>query len=218
MFTKQEIKDRWAVKQAAGAKADIHLALEIANASLFDKTNWDGSPYITHPLTAAFNNTQSNTKQIIGILHDVVEDTDWTLQDLRDVGFWDEVIDGIDGVTARDGEPYFDFLVRCGRSGTFSIDVKLKDLDHNTKKNRTKDVGIHERGFWKEKAYNISYFYLVAIKKGQIEPGTPMLDFIKSEPEYTKDPHIVNNLMDMFSTETGRLDARSTPAPQMPRI
>lgn len=213
MFTKQQVKDAWAVRRVKGEKAGFKLALEIANTSLFDETTWGGGDYILHPLTVAFNNTDSITKRIIAVLHDVVEDTDWTLDDLREMGFSERVLIGVDAVTSRDDEPYFDFVVRCGQSGVDAIDVKLKDLDHNTKKNRAKAIDPKPFHVLKEKAYNISYFYLVAIKKGEIEPGTPIMDFIRQQPEYTAAPAVVNQLMGTFSSETQRLPV---PPPAQP--
>jgi CRISPR/Cas system-associated exonuclease Cas4 (RecB family) len=164
----------------------------------------------------AFNNTNSVHKQIIGILHDVVEDTDWTLDDLRILGFSDRIVDGVDVVTKRDGEKYFEFVVRCGLSGMDAIDVKLNDLDHNSKKNRGAEIALSEKSIQKEKAYNISYFYLVALKRGEIEPGTSMLDYIKTEQNYVSHPAIVNELMDLFSSDTRRLPLSTDPPPPKP--
>lgn len=205
MFTKEQVKEAWAIRRAQGEQAGFKLALEIANTSLFDETTWDGGDYILHPLTVAFNNTDSLTKRIIAVLHDVVEDTDWTLGELKEMGFSDRVIAGVDAVTCREDEKYFDFIIRCGLSGEDAIDVKLKDLDHNTKKNRAKAIDPKPFHVLKEKAYNISYFYLVAIKTGEIEPGTPIMDFIRQQPEYTGAPKVVNELMNMFSSERARL-------------
>lgn len=205
MFTKEEIIDRWAQKRSEGVKPDIHLALTIANSSLFDKKTRDGRPYILHPLIVGFDNTKSPNKQIIGVLHDVVEDTNWTLDDLRGLGFSKKIITGIDGITKREGEKYLDFIVRCGLAGEYAIDIKLNDLDHNTKKNRSQEIVFSEKNVSKEKVYNISYFYLVAIKQGKIEPGTSILEYLKKEPKYVSKPATANELLDMFSSETDRL-------------
>ena len=70
---------------------------------------------------------------------------------------------------------------------------------------RTLGIDPEEYHVWKQKAYNVSLYYLLAVKNGDIEPGTPMMDFIKNQPELTRAPAIVNELMDRFSDEAERL-------------
>ncbi|GJL86165.1 MAG: hypothetical protein DHS20C02_19400 [Micavibrio sp.] len=217
-FTKEEIKARWAKKRAptrrkAAQKAGFALALEIANNALFDVKTRDGEAYILHPLAVAFNNTNSISKHTIGVLHDVVEDSDWTLEDLREVGFSDRIIQGVDAVTKRSGELYFDFIERCGQAEEDGIDIKLKDLDHNSKANRNPSAMPTAKQSLKQRIYNVSYYYLVGIKTETINPGTPMLDFLLSHQAYAADPISSNELL-----EKGSSDARRLPTPESPHI
>jgi (p)ppGpp synthase/HD superfamily hydrolase len=73
---------------------------------------------------------EGDEARIAAVLHDLVEDTEWTLEALRAEGFGDAVVDAIDGLTRRDGEVYLDF---CRRAGTNEIArvVKLADLEDN---------------------------------------------------------------------------------------
>jgi hypothetical protein len=161
----------------------INLALFIASAALHGKTTWDGEDYDAHYIRVAFaSGTQSIDKMIIGILHDVVEDTDWTLDDLRRLGFSERVVNGVDGVTKREGERYFDFVERCSLNPD-SIDVKLSDLKDNMSVSRN-DSFLNEKQVLKQQAYIVSYQYLVAIKKGEIAPGSPVKDFMLSRPNF----------------------------------
>ena len=89
-----------------------------------------GAPYILHPLRMML--TLSNLEdRIVAILHDVVEDTEWTLDRLRAEGFGDAVVDAVDAVTKREGESYEDFIQRSA-TNAIGRRVKLADLQDNS--------------------------------------------------------------------------------------
>lgn len=219
MFTKDEIKtrmrqlrDQAMVKGELPIESELNLALVILSTSLFHKKLRSGEDYSAHPLTVATSYTRSKNKKIIGILHDVIEDSDWTVEDLQDVGFSDRIIKGVDGVTKRPGEPYFDFIVRCSLSGDDAIDVKINDLHHNSDATRYRHIDDSHKARLKMEAYNISYHYLIDLKKYREDaathyntPGTPMLDYIRSREEFARHPLRVNELMDAFSSEKDRM-------------
>jgi len=78
-------------------------------------------------------------EKMVAILHDVVEDTDWTFEKLAQEGFPDEVIEALKCVTKRGGEAYEDF-VRRSASNKIARRVKLADLEHNMDARRLSDV------------------------------------------------------------------------------
>lgn len=210
MFSRDEIlAKRGAFNKAAGHEPDLTDALLIASCALHNVKQRNGEAYSNHWLRVA-EDTFSQEKKMVGILHDVVEDSEWTLEDLKTYGFSDRVIKGVDAVTKRDGELYFDFIERCGQSGIDAIDVKLKDLAHNSDQSRTPNITYTEKQMAKIRAYNISYYYLVGIKKGEVEPGTPITDFIQTVPAYMQDPFIVKGLMERFSSR-GQLQSPYAP-------
>ena len=88
-----------------------------------------GQPYILHPLRVMFRLT-SETERIVGVLHDVIEDTKYTVDDLRRMGYPGEVLDALDGVTKREGEPYENFVLRS-KTNPIAKNVKLADLEDN---------------------------------------------------------------------------------------
>lgn len=91
----------------------------------------DGSDYITHPIRV-MDRVQTDDEKIVAILHDVVEDTDVTLDDLFNQGFEQKHLDALDAVTKRSGEQYLDeFIPRVKAAGVLAISVKLADIDHN---------------------------------------------------------------------------------------
>ena len=98
---------------------------------------YSGEPYIVHPLrvsirAAAINDYPILSHDIIlsAILHDVVEDTDVSLQDLRDHGFPEDVVEAVDALSRRPDEKYSDFVNRAKQNITARI-VKLADVMDN---------------------------------------------------------------------------------------
>jgi (p)ppGpp synthase/HD superfamily hydrolase len=107
----------------------LEKAIGIAVAAHRGQKDRNGAPYILHPLRVMGRVTTTKEK-IVAVLHDVVEDTDWTFDDLRQEGFSDEVLAALDRVTKREGEPYEDFVTRSA-SQPLARRVKLADLEDN---------------------------------------------------------------------------------------
>ena len=113
----------------------IALAAE-AHAGQTDKA---GAPYILH-LLRMMQAQQSTEARMAAALHDLVEDTDYTFEDLEEMGYPDEVIEALRHVTKRDGEPYADFAERAGRH-PIAQQVKTADLEDNMDVTRLDSVG-----------------------------------------------------------------------------
>jgi (p)ppGpp synthase/HD superfamily hydrolase len=108
----------------------IELALRIHRGQL----DRNGAPYILHPLRV-MSRLQDEAGRVVGVLHDVIEDSvgkpnQVTLDDLRRMGYPEEVVEAVDGVTRREGETYEDF-VRRSKGNRISRRVKLADLEDN---------------------------------------------------------------------------------------
>lgn len=122
------IQDRDTV-QVASSAADLDRAIAIAvdaHRGVLDKS---GQPYMLHPLRMMCRVTGTEEK-IVAVLHDVVEDTAWTMGQIRAEGFSDQVLDALDRVTQREGELYEDFIERSA-ANPISRAVKLADLEDN---------------------------------------------------------------------------------------
>ena len=117
----------------------ILLAME-AHEGQLDTHN--GRPYVEHPFRV-MNAGHTLQEKIVGILHDVVEDTSLTLRQLSEEGFTKEIIDGVDAMTRRDMESYDEYIVRL-QGNPIAVRVKLNDLTDNMDIRRWKEVQYHD--------------------------------------------------------------------------
>lgn len=109
--------------------ADLQRALEIAVAAHRGQRQKNGLPYVLHPLTL-LQAVGSVDAKIVAALHDVVEDSHWTLDELRREGFSARVLEALDRLSRRDGEDYDAYIERVG-ADPLAREVKLADLADN---------------------------------------------------------------------------------------
>jgi hypothetical protein len=107
----------------------LQKAIALATAAHYWQKRKQGSPYILHPVRMACA-LKTEAEQIVAVLHDVVEDTHWTLADLKREGFPENILQALDCVTGRAGESYEDFITRAA-SNPIARRVKLADLEDN---------------------------------------------------------------------------------------
>jgi (p)ppGpp synthase/HD superfamily hydrolase len=116
----------------------LERAIAIAAEAHAGQKNKDGGPYILHPVRVMMR-VDGLEAQTAAILHDVVEDTDWTLERLRAEGFSEAVLAAVDSLTHREGEDYFDYVARAG-ANPLARRVKLADLEDNMNVMRLAEV------------------------------------------------------------------------------
>ena len=98
-----------------------------AHKGQFDKS---GKDYIEHPLRV-MEMGKTEEEKIVGVLHDLVEDTDWTFEALAEEGFSKEVVDALRCVTKiSENENYDDFIERI-KNNPLAVAVKINDLSDN---------------------------------------------------------------------------------------
>lgn len=119
--------------------ATLERALVIAAEAHQGTTDKGGAPYILHPLRLMQQMTTTD-ERIVALLHDVVEDSPWTLDALRAEGFFEEVVSAVDGLTRREGESYEDFIER-GAANPLARRVKLADIEDNMDVRRLVEIG-----------------------------------------------------------------------------
>jgi (p)ppGpp synthase/HD superfamily hydrolase len=108
---------------------NLTKAILIATGKHDGQYDKGGNPYILHPLRLMLK-AENDTDRIVAVLHDVIEDTDYTIRDLLADGFEQEIIDALDCLTKRKGETYDEFIQRI-KPNALAKAVKLLDLKDN---------------------------------------------------------------------------------------
>ena len=119
--------------------ATLEDAVSIAALAHRSQKDKAGAPYLLHPLRMMLR-MKSEAAMMAAVLHDVVEDTDWTLEQLRERGFPDEVLEAIECLTHRDGESYEEFIGRVEKN-QIAREVKIADLEDNMNIQRIDRIG-----------------------------------------------------------------------------
>ncbi len=125
-------------------------AMKLAYTAHHGQVDHGGAPYIFYPIYLAEQMTDE-VSACVALLHDVVEDTVVTLEDLRRE-FPPEITEPVRLLTHTDSVDYFDYVRALKESGV-ARRVKLADLRHNSDETRLAEVQMteEERGFWKAK-------------------------------------------------------------------
>ena len=105
-------------------------ALRISFDAHKNQVDKSGMPYVYHPFHLA-EQMEDEYSVCVALLHDVVEDTDYTLTDLIEAGFPAPVTDAIALMTHDDAVPYMDYVKKL-RNDPIARAVKLADLRHNS--------------------------------------------------------------------------------------
>ena len=97
-----------------------------------------GEDYVFHPIRVAEKCKSINAK-VVALLHDTIEDTDVTVEYLRNEGFAEEIISAVLSVTKQEGESYEDFVHRASEN-PIGREVKIADLEDNMDIRRLKEI------------------------------------------------------------------------------
>ena len=107
-------------------KLAIQLAFD-AHRGQYDK---GGLPYVTHPLHVA-ESMDTEDECVVALLHDVLEDTEITVDDLRQWGITDRQIEALILLCRDESVPYLEYVQKL-RTDPIAVKVKIADLRHNT--------------------------------------------------------------------------------------
>ena len=99
-----------------------------------DQKDKSGMPYVFHPFHLAEQMTDEDSV-IVALLHDVVEDSWYSLRDLENMGFDAQVIDAMELMTHDDRTPYLEYVAQI-RENPIARAVKAADLRHNSDASR----------------------------------------------------------------------------------
>ena len=142
----------------------ITKALKVSLSAHCHQVDKAGQPYILHPIRVATNvvkmkqarDQDKTVLYVIALLHDVVEDTLVTLDDLKAIGFPQPILTTVDLLTKRDGEPKEAYYVRIKKNKLARL-VKLADIGDNMDPIRLKQLPL-------EKQINLNAKYRKALK------------------------------------------------------
>lgn len=110
--------------------SEYDIAFQIAQQAHNGQVDKSGNPYIEHPLRVSAKFTQP-AHQCIALLHDVLEDSDYTSDDLRVAGISNEVIGAVVALTHLKNEPLDQYYERI-KKNPLALTVKLADIEDNT--------------------------------------------------------------------------------------
>ena len=119
-------------------KLYLDRAIELAKQHHEGQTDKAGKPYIEHPLRV-MNQVESEEEKTVAVLHDIVEDTNISLNDLRNEGFSEEVVSAVECLTKQDGENYDSYIERISFN-PLAVKIKLADLEDNSDLTRLPEV------------------------------------------------------------------------------
>ncbi len=133
----------------------LERAIEIAKAAHDGQKNKDGTPYITHPFKL-MESMDTTDEKIAAILHDVVEDSDVTIEDLRAEGFSETILSVVDTLTHKPDESYSDYIKRVA-GNPITRKIKKADLKDNMDQRRIPNPTDKDRSRIKkyEEAYKV---------------------------------------------------------------
>ena len=137
----------------------IEDAIRLALDKHHGQTDKSGAPYILHPLRVMAQ-MQTDTERIVAVLHDVVEDSDVTLDALRDMGYSEEIVAAIDHLSRREDESYEQFIQRI-KPHPLAVRVRLGDLTDNMDIRRNAE--LDEKALERFQRYRNAWFELTQI-------------------------------------------------------
>jgi (p)ppGpp synthase/HD superfamily hydrolase len=117
----------------------LERAIEIAVEAHKGQIDKGGSPYILHPLRVMMS-VNGESEKIVAVLHDVVEDSDWTFDGLLEEGFCIEVIEALKSVTKESEDEDYELFIQRAMQNPIGCKVKIADLRDNLDVTRISDI------------------------------------------------------------------------------
>ena len=109
---------------------NLERAIQIAVQAHAGTTDRGGKAYILHPISVMMR-CETDEEKIVAILHDVIEDTDWTFEALRQEGFSETIITALETVTKLSEDEDYDEFIQRSLNNEIGRKVKIADLREN---------------------------------------------------------------------------------------
>jgi hypothetical protein len=160
---REEQEERVANWNEQGNSNMLGKAIAIASTVHHPQKDKGGNAYILHPIRIMMR-LRSNDEELmsIAILHDTVEDSEWTLKDLKEVGFSKRVTDALALLTHDPNDSYMEYIKKISTNAD-AVRVKLEDLRDNSDITRLK--GLREKDIERMEKYHRAYLFLKGVQK-----------------------------------------------------
>ena len=135
----------------------LALAISITSVAFEKKLDKAGEPYILHCLRVMNATVGDECTKCASVMHDLIEDTEYTFADLSKLGFSDKTIGLLHLLTHQKETPYDEYIKAISVSNE-ATEIKLRDLEDNSNITRLKVLG--KKDFDRIEKYHLSYIYL----------------------------------------------------------
>jgi len=135
----------------------LALAISITSVAFEKKLDKAGEPYILHCLRVMNATVGDECTKCASVMHDLIEDTEYTFADLSKLGFSDKTIGLLHLLTHQKETPYDEYIKAISVSNE-ATEIKLRDLEDNS--NITRLKGLGKKDFDRIEKYHRSYIYL----------------------------------------------------------
>ena len=136
----------------------LEIAIELAIKYHKGQIDKGGNPYILHPLEV-MNNVDRIESKIVAVLHDIIEDTECTVDTLREWGINEDAIESINTLTHKEGMSYMEYITEISYD-LIATEVKLVDLKCNMDLSRL-NRKITNKDLERNKKYMKAYYFLL---------------------------------------------------------
>lgn len=137
--------------------ATVCYAMRLAYTAHNGQEDKENYPYIHHVLHVA-EQMDDEDSTVVALLHDVIEDCDYTVERLYVIGFSPEIVQAVDLLSRKDGQSYKNYIKDI-KSNALATKVKLADLAHNMDLSRLPVVS--DEDFQRAKKYRRAWEYLL---------------------------------------------------------
>jgi (p)ppGpp synthase/HD superfamily hydrolase len=151
-------KSQLTTSSSSNANLMLSKAIALTAVEFVNKYDRGGNPYSLHCL-AVMNGALKHGVDygIVGVLHDIIEDTSITASQLLQYGFSSTVVDGVVAMSKTPDTSYIDYLINLKKNEIARV-VKMYDITHNSDLTRLK--GVRPSDIIRTRKYQIAYLYL----------------------------------------------------------
>ena len=152
-----KVQEKMVKKTTSRYTALTRKAMRICYAAHEGQMDKSGVPYVFHPIHLA-ERMETEEEICTALLHDVVEDTKWTLAELEAEGFPTSVLEAVRLLTREKDVPYMVYIERLS-GNRIARKVKLADLEHNS--DLTRRIEVTERDLRRQEKYFLAKEFLL---------------------------------------------------------